>query len=137
MRGNTDIGATSKLYLNHISVFKSFLHLKVSGRNFCDLPNLKMVFVENIPEPTKKPRAIWVKPRPRRSYLNGHSFEPKQRPQSAICSRSPGAGSKNHAKMKKIIYTCMNIFYILSLARKGEKPHIAHNGSDGKNCTST
>jgi hypothetical protein len=63
------IGATSKLYLNHISVFKSFLHSKVSGRNFCDLPNLKMVFVENIPEPTTNHELFGSKPRPRRSYV--------------------------------------------------------------------
>jgi hypothetical protein len=25
------------------SVFKSFLHSEISGRNFCDLPNIKMV----------------------------------------------------------------------------------------------
>jgi hypothetical protein len=34
-----------------------------------------MVLVENIPERTKKPRAIWVKPRPRRSYLNVHRHD--------------------------------------------------------------
>jgi hypothetical protein len=42
------IGATSKSYVNKIvSVFKSFLHYsKVSGCNFCDHQNLKMVFVQ-------------------------------------------------------------------------------------------
>ena len=48
-----------------------------------------------------------------------------------------GAPSKNWAKIKKYIYSCMYIFYIISYARKGEKPHIAHNGSDGKNYTLT
>jgi len=63
------IGATSKWYVNNISVVKSFLHSKVSGRIFCDVPNLKLVFVENVPEPTTNHELFGSKPRPRRSYL--------------------------------------------------------------------
>jgi hypothetical protein len=39
--------------------------------------------------------------------------------------------------MKKLYIHGMDIFYILMHAGKGEKPHIAHNGSDGKNYTLT
>ena len=64
------ISATSKSNLNLLSVLKSFLHSKVSGPNFCDLPNLTMVLVENIPEPTTSHELFGSKPRPRGSYLN-------------------------------------------------------------------
>jgi hypothetical protein len=38
-----------------------------------------------------------------------------------------GAGSKNHAKMKKIMYKCMHIFYLLLRAFTVEKPHNTHD----------